>query len=43
MITDRAADLLDGAAEHLLMKSENSSAAIHLIDSVEAIYSRLEV
>ena len=43
MITDRAADLLDGAVEHPLMKFENLPAAIHLIDSVEAIYSRLEV
>ena len=42
MNTDRAADLLDGAVEHLLMKFENPPAAIHLIDSVEAIYSRLE-
>lgn len=42
MITDRAADLLDGAGEHLFMKFENPPAAIHLIDSVEAIYSRLE-
>ena len=43
MIADRAADFLDGAVEHLLMKFENPPAAIHLIDSVEAIYSCLEV
>ena len=42
MITDRAAELLDGALNYLVMHLKNQSAALHLLDSVESIYSRLE-
>ena len=42
MITDRAAELLDGALNYLVLHLKNQSAAFHLLDRVESIYGRLE-
>jgi plasmid stabilization system protein ParE len=41
-ITDRAEELLDGLVCYLLYQKKNKQAAMHLLDSVEHIYNRLE-
>lgn len=42
IITERAEELLDGLVRYLLYQIKNKQAAVHLLDSVEQIYSRLE-
>lgn len=42
IITDRAAELLDNLVQYLLLRLKNRPAAVHLLDSVEKIYDRLE-
>lgn len=42
IITERAEELLDGLVRYLLYQLRNEQAAVHLLDSVEQVYSRLE-
>lgn len=42
IITERAETLLDGLVRYLLNDLQNEDAAIHLLDSVEHLYDRLE-
>lgn len=42
IITERAEELLDGLVRYLLYQIKNEQAAVHLLDSVEQVYSRLE-
>lgn len=42
VITERANELLDNLVNYLLKSFNNKQAAIHLLDSVERIYERLE-
>ncbi len=42
IVTERAEELLDGLIRYLLYQIKNEQAAIHLLDSVEQVYSRLE-
>lgn len=42
IITDRAEELLGGLVRYLLHHIKNQQAAIHLLDSVEQLYNRLQ-
>lgn len=42
IITERAEELLDALVRYLLYQIKNEQAAVHLLDSVEQGYSRLE-
>lgn len=42
IITERAEELLDSLVRYLLYRIKNEQAAIHLLDSVEHLYNRLE-
>lgn len=42
IIMERAEELLDGLVRYLLYQIKNKQAAVHLLDSVEQVYSRLE-
>lgn len=42
IITERAEELLDGLVQYLLYRIKNEQATIHLLDSIEHLYDRLE-
>ena len=42
-VTEHAAELLDKLVYHLIYRLKNEQAAKHLLDSIDAIYDRLEV
>lgn len=42
IITEKAEELLDNLVYHLIYRLKNNQAAVHLFDSVEKIYDRLE-
>ena len=42
IITEKAEELLDNLIYHLIYRLKNNQAAVHLLESVDQIYSRLE-
>jgi len=42
IITERAEELLENIIDYLFNSLHNRSAAIHLLDSIEKIYGRIE-
>ncbi|MBQ4522235.1 MAG: type II toxin-antitoxin system RelE/ParE family toxin [Lachnospiraceae bacterium] len=42
IITERAEELLDGLVRYLLYRIKNQQAALHLLESIEKLYDRLE-
>ena len=42
IITEKAEELLDNLIYHLIYRLKNDQAAVHLLESVGQIYSRLE-
>lgn len=42
IITERAEELLDGLVRYLLYQIKNEQAAVHFLNSIEQVYSRLE-
>ena len=42
VITEKAEELLDNHTYHLIYRLKNTQAAVHLFDSIEKIYDRLE-
>ena len=42
IVSEHAEELLDNLLRYLLYKLKNEQAALHLMDSIEKIYSRLE-
>ena len=42
-VTEHADELLDNLVYHLVNRLKNKQAARHLLDSIDAIYDRLEV
>lgn len=42
IITEKEEELLDNLIYHLIYRLKNTQAAVHLLDSIEKIYDRLE-
>ena len=42
IITEKAEELLDNLIYHLIYRLKNTQAAVHLFDSIDKIYDRLE-
>ena len=42
-VTEHAGELLDNLVYHLIYRLKNEQAAKHLLDSIDAVYDRLEV
>lgn len=42
IITERADELIDACIGYILFTLKNPGAALHLLDGIEALYSRLE-
>ena len=42
IITEKEEELLDNLIYHLIYRLKNTQAAVHLFDSIEKIYDRLE-
>lgn len=42
IITERAEELLDGLTDYILYRLKNRQAVVHLLDSLEHLYDRLE-
>lgn len=42
IITEKAEELLDNLIYHLIYRLKNTRAAVHLFDSIDRIYDRLE-
>lgn len=42
VVTERAEELVDNIVYHLLYRLKSEQAAIHLMDEIEKVYSRLE-
>ena len=42
IITEKAEELMDNLVKYLLYRIKKQQAAIHLLDSVERVYERLE-